>query len=93
MLPLLNFLADRLSVTDDKTRLLELETFRGRALAAEKNTGLPCEVCGSKQSRLNVQRGVDGSLFVSISYHIPAGKVASEVKALGRLLRSFAEGL
>lgn len=64
----------------------------GRRKAAEQNTGAPCEVCGSKQPRLSIQRRPDGGVFVGISYEIPADKAKAELKALRGFLKGFEDG-
>lgn len=79
--------------TEDRfAELLEF-TRLAREKAAEANTGLPCDVCGAKQQRINIHRTPDGGVSVSISYLIPPSKVLPELIGLAKLLKSFASGL
>jgi hypothetical protein len=60
-----------------------------RAHASEQNGGLPCEVCGARQKRLNMVRHDDGSVSLSVSCLIPAKDVKRELKGLRYLLAQF----
>lgn len=57
-----------------------------------ENTGLPCEFCGERQKRLNIQRLPGDGVLVHISEQIAPGKVRREIRGICQILKSFAGG-
>jgi hypothetical protein len=59
-----------------------------------KNEGLPCEFCGERLKRLQLDKSPDNKLIqVRINWAWTKGEVAKQLKGLASLIKFMAEGL
>lgn len=56
------------------------------------NTGLPCEFCGQKLKRLQIERSENGTLFVRVSVEWSMAEALSEAKGFLKLVGMFVKG-